>query len=239
MSQAVDRELAQEGVEAAGREESLVPYNLTLQWLESNTTTWPSHTAGLLKVIRDFCNVEVDVGAEAVVMALDDLGVVTLSGPGPAPSAKGADKATKAVTDKQRVEVQWGNFERVRQRLDKGGASAATAAVLRRVLPLLEAFQGSDNVPRTRGELEELVAPHGHVAFRTNPRSVLDELEANEFIQCRADSDEIVYDGDRIVNWRTPPLNKGESAHWTSCTCLTHRFFPPQDLASGRFCWSL
>ncbi len=203
-----DKVMAEEGVVAAGREESLVPYNLTLQWLESNTTSWPGHTAGLLKIIREFCNVEVDMGAEAIVMALDEMGAVTLSGAGPAPSAKGTDKETKAVTDKQRVAVQWDNFARVRQRLEKGGV-AATAAVLRRVLPLLEAFRESDRLPRTRGALEELVAPHGHVAFRTNPRGVLDELEANEFIQCTANSDEVVYDGDRIVNWRAPPLNKG------------------------------
>jgi hypothetical protein len=210
MSHPDDKAMAEEGVVAAGREESLVPYNLTLQWLESNTTSWPSHTAGLLKIIRGFCNVEVDIGPEAIVMALDDLGAVTLSGPGPAPSAKGSDKESKAVTDKQRVEVQWDNFGRVREQLERGKVAAATAAVLQRVLPLLEAYRGDEQrLPRTRGALEELAAPHGHVAFRANPRGVLDELEANEFVQCSANSDEVIYDGDRIVTWRSPPLNKG------------------------------
>ncbi len=209
MSRAEDKELAQEGVVRAGRDESLVAYNLTLQWLESNTTNWPPTEAGLLKIIRGFCDIEVEVGPEAVVMALDDLGAISLSGAGPAPSSKERDKAVKAVTDKQRVEVHFEQFESVRARLAKGKMAAATGQVLSRVLPLLEAFKGSDKLPRTRGQLEELASHHGHVVFKTEARRVMDELEANDYIQCNANSDEVAYDGDRIVNWRTPSLNKG------------------------------
>lgn len=38
---------------------------------------------------------------------------------------------------------------------------------------------------------------------------MLDELEVQEYLEVSAKSDEIVYDGPRIVNWRQPPVNKG------------------------------
>jgi hypothetical protein len=200
----MDSELANEGIVPAGKSESTVPFNLTLQWLESNPNNWPANEAALLKRIKEFCTVEVKVSADAVVNALEEIGAVQLG----AAVAKGE---SKTVLDKQSVQVAYDNMETVQQRIAQleGSLSTATRAVLGRVVPLLIAFRASKKEPRTRGELEDLVAPHTLVVFRANPRAVLDELEVQEYLEVSAKSDEIIYDGPRIVNWRAPPVNKG------------------------------
>jgi hypothetical protein len=38
---------------------------------------------------------------------------------------------------------------------------------------------------------------------------VLDELELRDFLEVKANSDEVVYDGQKIISWRSPPMNKG------------------------------
>jgi hypothetical protein len=156
----MDSDLANEGVILAGTQESAVPLNLTLQWLESNTTNWPSTETALLKKVKEFCTMEVNVTKEGVVNALEGLGAIRL-GPD---VAKGE---SKAVSNKQKVEVVYDNFERVLERMKKGkDLSTATIAVLGRIIPLLLAFKGTKKDPRNRGELEDLIAPHTLVVFK-------------------------------------------------------------------------
>jgi hypothetical protein len=47
---------------APGRDEMLVPYNLTLQWLEGHTKTWPTHERALLKVGRKLARLRIVLG---------------------------------------------------------------------------------------------------------------------------------------------------------------------------------
>jgi hypothetical protein len=54
-----------------------------------------------------------------------------------------------------------------------------------------------------------LISRHCEVTFKANPKRVLEELEANEYLECDANSDEVRYDGQKIVAWRQPSMNKG------------------------------
>ena len=47
------------------------------------------------------------------------------------------------------------------------------------------------------------------MTFKANPLRVVEELEANEYLECDANSDEIRYDGPKIVSWKEPSMNKG------------------------------
>jgi hypothetical protein len=128
-----------------------------------------------VQVVHEFCEVGVQVKPETAVESLDQLGAIDVLG------FDGGDS--------KRVKVRFDEFANVRMALDKdsrrGGQKYRTAArvVVGRVLELLEARrakQGSS--PATQQELMEMVAPACHVAFKIQPRDVVNELEANGFL---------------------------------------------------------
>ena len=205
----MEKELANEGVIVVGpkSKEAAVPLNLTLQWLESNPSNWPVSEALLLRRISEFCRVEVQVSPAAVVDALQEMGLIEM---GPSPSASSSASST-VVKEKQTVQLRPEMLEKAKLRLANGQSpfSTSTSAVLGRVLPLLDAFRGTKKEPRNRAELEDLISPNTLVVFRANPRAVLEEMIAQDYLEISATSDEVIYDGPKIINWRAPPVNKG------------------------------
>ena len=186
-------ELASEGALRAGREEAQVPFSLTLQWLESNVNRWPVTEAALLARIASFCSVTVDVGPGAVADALADLGLVD-GGPDPASP----------------VLVHWAHLEGAGDRLDRRQVARAMAAVVHRVAQLLLADRGRPQaLPQTRAQLEAMIGPHCQVVFKAHPRAILNELEANEYLEVDTNTDVVKYNGPKIISWRQPPRNKG------------------------------
>ena len=195
-------DLANEGAVQAGEQESLVPFNLTLQWLESNPNRWPETEESLLALIRGFCEVEVDVGATAVVDILEDYGLIS--------GVSHQADAAKQMTDKLRVKYDWERFQDGVERMRTKQVAFAMTTVADRVVQLLLAFRKDPKeLPQTRGQLEAMVASNSQVVFKTNPRTVLANLENNEYLEIDANTDVVKYDGPRVVTWQDPPRNKG------------------------------
>ena len=183
-------ELASEGALRAGRQEAQVPFSLTLQWLESNVNRWPATEEGLLARIASFCAVTVDVGPGAVADALADFGLAEAEG--------------------EEMRYHWEQFEGAADRMRRKEVALAMAAVVDRVTQLLLAYRSDPrSLPKTRAELEAMIGPHCQVVFKANPRTILNELEANEYLEVDANTDAVKYDGPKIISWRQPPRNKG------------------------------
>ena len=95
---------ASDGVLDASASESVVPFSLTLQWLESNPGNWPSTEKALMALVRSFCEVEVSVSPARVASALAEAGCFSsgklLCSPSEAErrlAEKGLSRATRVV----------------------------------------------------------------------------------------------------------------------------------------------
>ena len=217
-------DLANEGVLPAGESEIIVPYrcvrsrllfsfffllfflrpSLTLQWLESNPNQWPVDLAGLLRLIERFCDITVDQEPMSVISSLEEYGCLALE--------RAPDGASDTVLEKLKVtKVSYGAFEAALAQMREQKVSRALRVVNERILKLLEVYHRMDatRVPGTRQAMLDLVSQHTQVTFRAHSKAVLAELEANDFVEVDATTDELVYDGPKIVNWKEPPTNKG------------------------------
>ncbi len=85
-----------------------------------------THT-GLLKVINDFCNVSVSVGAEPMVSVLQQIGAVDIAEPAKkALDVEGDEKERLA----SHVTVRFDDFAAIRKALDDASGAVQSAATV-------------------------------------------------------------------------------------------------------------
>lgn len=159
-----------------------------------------------------------NVGPDAIIQALQDVGAITVEGIGKR-VPEDADASVRREAEKCVVHVMLDSFAEARERL-RHEEAAATAEAVKRVMAVMEAGASSSSVgeggkkkknllPETRGALEELCRHYGEVQYRVLERDVVRELEDNEYLKVDEKTDQVEYEGDKIVYWRTPQLNKG------------------------------
>lgn len=208
---------------AAGPAEAQVAQNLTLQWLESqSSSTWPPTQAALMARVRDFCELDVTIAPITVAGVLAQEGAVSVEGGVPSPDA---DEGVLAAQSQAAVRIDYDAVERLVAAIARGRRGVRSAAVEAAAERGLRALMGLRGVqePATFAELLGVLAPHGHVRFKVAPRDVVEDLELAGFLDVDDKTEVVTYNGPKIMSFREPPLNKGFG--WKSMVLVIFIFF--------------